>query len=89
MDGLAVNFDVQPVSQHSRTLVPFRTIAEALNIDVSWDEPTQTITAVYQEKKILLQINNPTAFINNNAVKLDAPPFILSGKTFSGLTIQK
>ena len=28
IDGLPVNFDVQPVIQNGRTLVPFKTIAE-------------------------------------------------------------
>jgi hypothetical protein len=45
IDGLAVNFDVQPVIQQGRVLVPFRAVAEALNIKVSWDSTTQTVEA--------------------------------------------
>ena len=49
VDGLPVSTDVQPVIRGGRTLVPFRTIAEALNIKVNWDSAAQTVEATYGE----------------------------------------
>ncbi|CEP68346.1 Copper amine oxidase-like, N-terminal [Moorella glycerini] len=40
IDGLPVIFDVQPVIQNGRTLVPFRATAEALSVKVTWDSST-------------------------------------------------
>lgn len=45
VNGTKVVFDVQPIVQNERTLVPMRAIFEALNMTVSWNENSQTITA--------------------------------------------
>lgn len=81
IDGLPVIFDVQPVIQSGRTLVPFRAIAEALNVRVNWDDTTQTISATDGKTSIRLQIGNKTAYRNNSPLLLDVPPQILNGRT--------
>ncbi|ADI02694.1 stalk domain-containing protein [Syntrophothermus lipocalidus] len=81
IDGLPVTFDVQPVIQNGRTLVPFRAIAEALNVKVTWDGTTQTISATDGKTSIRLQIGNKTAYRNNSPILLDVPPQILNGRT--------
>lgn len=43
LDGLPVTFDVYPVIQNGRTLVPFRAIVEALNVKATWDDAAQTV----------------------------------------------
>lgn len=40
VDTLPVAFDVEPIIQNGRTVVPFRAIAEALNVEVSWEAET-------------------------------------------------
>ena len=35
--GLPVQFDVHPLIKGNRTLVPFRAVADALNVAVHWD----------------------------------------------------
>ncbi|WP_027357566.1 copper amine oxidase N-terminal domain-containing protein [Desulfofundulus thermocisternus] len=77
IDGLPVAFDVQPIIQNGRTLVPFRAIAEALNVRVNWDSTTQTISATDGKTSIRLQIGNRTAYRNENPITLDVPPQIL------------
>lgn len=81
IDGLPVVFDVSPVIQNGRTLVPFRALAEALNISVSWDGSTSTIKAAGVDTSISLQIGNPVAYRNGEAVRLDAPPALVGGRT--------
>lgn len=41
LDGLPVDFDTQPIIVGGRTLVPFRAIAEAINVQITWDNDTQ------------------------------------------------
>jgi len=81
IDGLPVTFDVQPVIQNGRTLVPFRAIAEALNVKVNWDGTTQAINATHGKTSIRLQIGNKTAYRNENRIPLDVSPQILNGRT--------
>lgn len=81
IDDLPVEFDVHPIIQEGRTLVPFRAVSEALNIKVDWDGTTQTVNAADQENTIILQIGNKTALVNGISKSLEVPPVILNGRT--------
>jgi len=81
IDGLPVTFDVEPVIQNGRTMVPFRAVVEALHTRVHWDDATQTITAKKEDTVTRLQIGSQTAYRNNIAIKLDALPVIYDGRT--------
>ena len=80
VDGLPVPFDVPPLIHQGRTLVPFRAIAETLNLAVSWDEHTRTVTTTGEGTVVQLQVDNPRAYINRLPVELDAPPLIDQGR---------
>lgn len=80
LDGLPVQFDVPPLIHQGRTMVPFRAIAEALNLTVNWDEQTRTVTTTGGGTVVRLQVNNPTAYLNQQPVWLDAPPLIEQGR---------
>ena len=43
VDGVELEFDVPPVVENDRVLVPVRAIAEALNKTVEWNEQAQTV----------------------------------------------
>jgi len=81
LDGQQLSFDVPPIIEDGRTLVPLRTIFEALGAKVSWDENTQTAAATKADISIKLQINSKTAYKNNQAVSLDVAPKIVKDRT--------
>ncbi|ACA59259.1 copper amine oxidase domain protein [Candidatus Desulforudis audaxviator MP104C] len=81
LDGLPVHFDVPPQIINGRTLVPFRLIAEALNISVSWDGTTRTVSASEGGKQVILQIDNNTGIVNGSAIILDTAPVIIDSRT--------
>ncbi len=81
VDGLPLIMDVLPIIENSRTLVPFRAIAEAMHITVSWDAPTRTVKASDSRTSVSLQIDSRTAYINSTAVTLEAPPRIVNNRT--------
>ncbi|MDD4171721.1 MAG: copper amine oxidase N-terminal domain-containing protein, partial [Syntrophomonas sp.] len=81
IDGLSLNLDVWPVIQNGRTLVPFRAIAEAMNIEVSWDNQTRTVNGTDGSTTVRLQIDNCTAYRNNIPMALDVAPQIIEGRT--------
>lgn len=81
INGEALNFDVPPVIENGRTLVPLRAIFEALEAEVEWLNDTREIVSQFQGKEIRLQINNKQA--NNKGVMttLDVPPMLIEGRT--------
>jgi len=81
VDGLPVNMDTTPVMQNGRTMVPFRALAEALGVNVTWDSTSQTVHATDGNISVRLQPGNSTAYKNNSAIALDAPPLVVDGRT--------
>lgn len=80
VDGRELKFDVAPVLENNRTLVPMRAIFEALGAEMYWDNDSQTASALKADTGIAVQIGNPTANVNNKAVGLDVPPKIIGGR---------
>ncbi|MEL7564864.1 MAG: stalk domain-containing protein [Dehalobacterium sp.] len=81
VDGLGVYLDTPPLVENGRTLVPFRAIAEALNVSVTWDDKSRTISAMDSGVGVILQIGSNTAYINNAPIDLDASPQLIGGRT--------
>ncbi|MDI3481693.1 MAG: spore germination protein [Tepidanaerobacteraceae bacterium] len=81
INGQLVNFDVQPVIEQGRTMVPFRGIGETLGAFVNWDQNTRTVTARKGDTTVILKVGSTTAYVNKNPVKLDAPPLIRNDRT--------
>ncbi|MCL2336299.1 MAG: copper amine oxidase N-terminal domain-containing protein, partial [Firmicutes bacterium] len=80
VDGKSLSFDTQPVVENGRMLVPLRSIFEALNAKVNWDNNSQTITATKDDTNIKLIIGGQ-AYKNDQAVTLDVPAKLVSGRT--------
>ncbi len=79
--GHKILFDQPPVTRSDRTLVPLRAIFETMGATVSWDEATQTVTAVRGDRTLTLQINNQTMTVNGETVVLDVPPQQINDRT--------
>ena len=56
VDGKQLEFDVAPIIENGRTLVPMRAIFEALGAVVDWDEDSKTVTAKTESKTLLITI---------------------------------
>jgi len=80
LDGRELNFDVLPIIENGRTLVPLRTIFEALGAEVSWNEETQTVTAKKGSTEIQLIIGGE-AYKNGQLIPLDVPAKSFKGRT--------
>src|SRR5450830_813791 len=80
LDGQTISFDVPPVIENNRTLVPLRAIFEALGASVQWDGATQTVTATKSDTEITLIIGGQ-AFKNGQPVSLDVPAKIIESRT--------
>ncbi|NTW06100.1 MAG: copper amine oxidase N-terminal domain-containing protein [Peptococcaceae bacterium] len=81
LNGKLLNFDVPPVMELGRVLVPLRVIFEALGAAVSWDEATQTISATKSGVTIRLQPGQKQASQNDAQIIMDVPAKIINGRT--------
>jgi len=54
--------------------------AEALGLEVGWDEDTQTVTATKGDVEVKLAVGGQ-AYVNGKLVNLDVPAKIISGRT--------
>lgn len=81
INGKLISADTAPMIQNDRTLVPMRTIFEALGAEVAWDQATRTVTGTKDGKEVVLQIDNATAKVNGQDVALDAAPTIINDRT--------
>ena len=84
VDGNVLQFPLQdPVIIEGRTLVPMRTIFEALGADVQWidEDGVQSIVATTEETTINMTINSDIFYVNGEEKKLDVPAQVKNDKT--------
>ncbi|WP_134684286.1 stalk domain-containing protein [Brevibacillus migulae] len=90
LDGYPLSFPTDPVITNGYTMVPFRAIAEAMNIEIEWNGVEQSITARKgsgdNAKVVRLQLNQATAYVNGNAVTLPIAPRETNGHTLIPLS---
>ena len=77
-----IELEAPPVIEKGFTLVPLRFISEVFGALVDWNGALQVITIIYQTHTIQIQVGSTVAVVDNSIVKLDAPPKIMSGRTF-------
>lgn len=81
LNGEHLQFDVPPVLENGRVLVPLRTVFEALGATVEWDGTTSTVTAIRGNDTVKLTIGKSTAYKNGVSVELDVPAKVIDGRT--------
>lgn len=85
LDGRYLAFEVPPMIDNGRTLVPLRAIFEAMGATVTWDQTTYSATAVKGDTTVVLRIGSMTPTINGQAKQLDVPAKIINGRTLAPL----
>ena len=85
INGTTLSFDVPPVIDNGRILVPLRTVFEAMGAKVSWDSATVTVTAVKGSTAVILQIGSLVPTINGNIKPIDVAGKIVDGRTLAPL----
>ena len=85
VNGVAAEIDpgrnTAPVILESRTLVPIRSIIEAMGGTVEWDAEQSKVTLKLKEDEINLIINSVSAFFNGVESTLDVAPVIINERT--------
>ena len=67
----------------NRSLVPLRSVFEALGATVSWDNTNKRITAERHDNiKIILTVDSKKAMVNGIEETIDVPAKVFNGKTY-------
>ena len=89
LNGEQMTFDAEPFIENDRTLVPMRAIFEACGAAVAWDQDKLTVLGTKSAPEeggtptvIALQIDNTTAYVDNEPVELEVPAKVVSDRTF-------
>ena len=81
IDENKVKFDVDPIIENDRTLVPIRAIFEQMGANVSWNEETKTATVEKNGTTIIFTIDKNTAYINGTETQMDVPARQINWRT--------
>lgn len=76
-----LSFDTEPTIMNGRTMLPLRAVFEALEVEVSWDDATRTVTVVKGDTTVKLTVGEATAYVNDSPVTLDQAASIVDGRT--------
>lgn len=85
LNGQQLYFEVNPVIENGRTLVPVRTIYEAMGAEVGWNEASRTVTSGKGAINVVMPIGSITPRVNGITTTLDVPPRIVAGRTLAPL----
>ncbi|GAA4713787.1 stalk domain-containing protein [Brevibacillus fulvus] len=90
LDGFPLAFPADPEIIDGYTMVPFRAVAEAMGVTVSWNEANKTITAVkgtgQDRKTVMMQIDNPVITVDGSPVTLPVKPIQRGGHSLIPLS---
>ena len=81
VNGKKLFFDQPAMMINDRTLVPMRIIFEELGATVTWDDATETVTAVKDRKTIKLKIGSNIMTVNGKAKTLDVVATMKNDRT--------
>jgi len=78
--GKYIDFDVPPVIEDNRVLVPMRNIFTALGAEVYWQGDVQTVIAVRGNDVIAMQLGQNYLYKNNEKIEIPAPSIARDGR---------
>ncbi len=81
VNGTYLSFDQPPVLYCDRTLVPVRSVFEAMGATVYWDEQTNTVTGIRGNKIVKLVLGSNVMRVNETPVFLDVPAISVNNRT--------
>ncbi|MBR5527945.1 MAG: peptidylprolyl isomerase [Clostridia bacterium] len=81
VDGMPVDFDVQPQIISDRTMVPMRAIFEAIGAEVTWDSETSTALSKRGDDDVRITIGENKIVKNGEDIAIDVPACIVDSRT--------
>jgi hypothetical protein len=86
LDGRYLDMDVQPYVEQGIPLAPVRHLIEGKGGKVNWDNSRKAVEAHAVGNRIYLIINDETAFLNDEPIRLELSPKLQNGRTIVPLS---
>lgn len=77
-----VLYDIAPVVENNRTLVPIRLISQELGFDVEYTGSSGSISIKKNNRNIEITVDSDKAKVNNKVVELEVKPFVKENRVF-------
>jgi len=88
VNDMIIKMDSNPYIEEDRTMVPIRTVVEALGTnDVIWNEALRSATIVVGEKTLTFMIDSMNYWVNDEVKTMGVAPVIVDGRTMLPLRI--
>ena len=88
VNDMIIKMDSNPYIEEDRTMVPIRTVVEALGTEeVVWNEEDRSATIVVGEKSITFKIDSMNYWVNDVEKTMGVAPVIVDGRTMLPLRI--
>lgn len=81
LNGEKVVFDVPPIIEDGRTMIPVRAVLEKMGLSVSWNPVNEYVVANGQGNSIMMKINDHNILVNDKAIWSDVAPKVIDGRT--------
>lgn len=81
LDGKVLQPKVAPIIMNNYVMVPVRIVTESLGYKVDYDNAKRQITVSGGAKEIVMTVDQPTAYVDGQAKKMDMPPVLQSNST--------
>ena len=85
LNGQKLFFDVPPLIENGRTLVPLRAIFEAMGAKVYWDAAARKVTATRGTTTVVMPLYSTKPTINGVVYTLDVPTKIVNNRSLAPL----
>ena len=85
LNGQKLFFDVPPLIENGRTLVPLRAIFEAMGAKVYWDAAARKVTATKGNTTVVMPLYSTKPTINGVVYTLDVPTKIVNNRSLAPL----
>lgn len=83
IDGAEVKLgSSNPVVEKGSTLVPMRPLLEKLEVNISWNKQTQTVSGTKNGLTLSLTLGSTTATVNGEKTKLEVAPKSINNVTY-------
>ncbi len=85
VDNEKIEFDVNPIIENGRTLIPLRGVFEKLGANVDWNKNLSEVVIKDKSNEIEMLLGKNKVMVNGEIKDIDVPTIMINSRTFAPL----